>query len=359
MSCYWRCPALDRTHSSTAISLASSSPPARARLTDTGVLAFGLAEYHNFVSPELGRLLATARATLKPGFSNVLLLPAGRVFVLASNGELTAQVADRLEAAGVETQWVKRAYLDAMLTPDRLSAVQQAATLPARANHDFHPRLFFAHLQHWLRQFEMRGSAWWLLPLLVVGVYAARLRATRFAIFASGFAASALSVTLLLAVQVLCGALYQQVGLVVTLFMAGLAVGAGALNRRPVGAAGFTALVLGLAGLAAVLPLALAGVNALTATGGAAVALTGIGGLSVALGALVGGQFPVAIRLEYDGTNRAAARLYTADFVGAWLGAVLAGAWLLPLLGLGRLCWGVAALNVLAGAALLVRRGSS
>src|ERR1039458_8016330 len=45
-------------------------------------------------------------------------------------------------------------------------------------------------------------------------------------LFASGFAGSALEVVLLLAFQVLCGSVYHQVGVIVTVFMGGLAVGA-------------------------------------------------------------------------------------------------------------------------------------
>ena len=47
----------------------------------------------------------------------------------------------------------------------------------------------------------------------------------------SGFAASALEVVLLLGFQALYGSLYRQVGLVVTVFMGGLAVGAWRAQR--------------------------------------------------------------------------------------------------------------------------------
>ena len=45
------------------------------------------------------------------------------------------------------------------------------------------------------------------------------------AVFTAGFAASALAVVLLLGFQVLCGNVYRQVGLIVTMFMLGLGVG--------------------------------------------------------------------------------------------------------------------------------------
>ena len=79
----------------------------------------------------------------------------------------------------------------------------------------------------------MSGSALMQVGLLVLlGFYLVRLRGSAFVLFASGFAASALEVVLLLAFQVLCGSVYHQVGVIVTVFMAGLALGALIANRH-------------------------------------------------------------------------------------------------------------------------------
>ena len=64
-------------------------------------------------------------------------------------------------------------------------------------------------------------------------IYMVRLRPVPLVVFCGGFAASALEVVLLLAFQVLFGSLYYQVGLIVTMFMLGLVIGA--MADRPVG----------------------------------------------------------------------------------------------------------------------------
>ena len=71
--------------------------------------------------------------------------------------------------------------------------------------------------------------------------------------------------------------------------------------------------------------------------------------LTLILAVLVGMQFPLANRLEFNGTAAGPARLYTADFVGACLGALLACTLLIPLIGVVGVCLVTAALN-LAGA---------
>jgi predicted membrane-bound spermidine synthase len=62
-------------------------------------------------------------------------------------------------------------------------------------------------------------------------------------------------------------------------------------------------------------------------------------------------QFPLANRLQFDGTVGSASRLYTADFIGAFLGALLASTMLIPLIGVTGVCLVTAGLNLLGSVA--------
>jgi len=367
-------------------------------LADGGVLSFALGRYENYVSPELARLLASAHQSLKQSFANVLVLPGGRVFFLASDGSLHVDIAARIKQRDVVTKLVNRHYLDAMLTADRMADIQSAVSQPAAVNRDFSPMLYFYHLRHWMSQFKVSFGVLQAVLLVLLLIYLVRLRGPALVLFASGFAGSALEIVLLLALQVLCGSLYQQVGVVVTLFMAGLAVGAAVANREafvfsgeaslgvrssafrrpgatepPEGgtpnqanaarsesapcqrqARRLSCLAFGVAAFAALLPLLLPTLNPLGRSGVGDLAVQAvIGLLTFALAVLVGAQFPLANRMEFDGTNRAASRLYTADFVGAFLGALLASTLLIPLLGVTGVCLLTAVLNLVAGGVIL------
>ena len=135
-------------------------------LAADGVVSVAMGQFEGRVSPELAQMLATTRRTLEESFAHVLLIPGGRIFVLASDGPLTTAIAEPIEAAGVATKLIRRGYLAAMLTPDRLEAVQSALVQPAAANQDFHPVLYYQHLRYWTAQF---GSAW-ALPAVVGAV---------------------------------------------------------------------------------------------------------------------------------------------------------------------------------------------
>jgi len=209
------------------------------------------------------------------------------------------------------------------------------------------------------------------LLLVLLGFYLVRLRGSAFVLFASGFAASALEVVLLLAFQVLCGSVYHQVGVIVTVFMAGLALGAWLMNR-PSGSGGpqqrslanvrfqisdfrfggLSVLALLIAAYALLLPLVLPFLNHLGGSGASLFLIKAtVVLLTLVLAVLVGMQFPLANRLEFDGTVAGASRLYTADFIGAFLGALLACTLLIPLIGVGGVCLLTALLNVAGGLA--------
>jgi spermidine synthase len=361
---------------------------AKQVLSKDGVLSFSLGRYENYVSKELAQMLASARLALKPSFHNVLIIPGGRVFFLASDGSLFEDVAARIEQRQIGTKLVNRHYLDAMLTADRMADIARATAQPAAVNQDFSPVLYYYHLRHWMSQFKIGFGALQSLLLVLLCVYLLRLRGPAFVLFASGFAGSALEVVLLLAFQVLCGSVYHQLGVIVTVFMAGLALGALLMNRSSRGNETLTdesqianhesaiapnlltsaatksrdekslvLLALALAGYAMLLPVLLLAMNRVEGTASALFTVkVVIALLTLILAVLVGMQFPLANRIEFDGTVVGASQLYTADFTGAFLGALLACTLLIPLIGVTGVCLLAAALNFLGGAMIQFRK---
>jgi predicted membrane-bound spermidine synthase len=117
-------------------------------------------------------------------------------------------------------------------------------------------------------------------------------------------------------------------------------------------------LALGVAVFALLLPvllLALARLATLGAGGTAMLAIILV--FTFGLAVLVGAQFPLANALA-TGVRHAAARLYTADFVGASIGALLTSVWLLPAAGVAGVCWITGGLSLLAALIALGRKRS-
>lgn len=346
-------------------------------LAGSGVLAFSMGTYENHLDPELAAMLAMVHRTLRSVFQEILILPGGRIYVLASDGPLSADIGARLKARSIETKLLDESWLKEMLKPDRLAEMQRAVSTIGSENRDSSPRLYYLHLRYWMSRFPAKLGLLSGLGLLALGFYLIRLRPVSFVLFSAGFAATALEVTLLLGFQVAFGSVYQQLGLIVTLFMAGLALGSWAIvSAHPLAKKACLAclwgggqavspeqmpekkhlarLAFGITAFAILLPGALRGLLAAGLSswlGQGAFAL-----LAIVLATLVGMQFPLAARVSSSDPSSTAARLFTADYVGACLGALLVSTLLIPLLGVSVVCFLTAGLNLLAGIVLRFSR---
>ena len=144
-------------------------------------------------------------------------------------------------------------------------------------------------------------------------------------------------------------------GLVVTVFMLGLAIGSWAMNRM-LGRRSRRDLVkleLALAALSALLPIVLLGLGRIRSGAWAGASAEAVLALMTGLLAvLVGMEFPLAGKEDFQAVTATAARLYTADLVGACLGALLVSTFLIPLIGVIWVCLIAAAMNLISGAIL-------
>jgi len=328
----------------------------KAILATGGVFSLGLPSAENYWNPELARRNASVYRTLRQVFPTVLVTPGDTNFFLATTGTSlpTAHLlSERLQARELATRWVSPRYFEFVLEGDRFQAVQADldAADDVKLNRDLTPICYFYNLALWVSRFGsgLRGLfettsllrlGWLILPLAIAtAALWKRQRAIRLALVAgTGFAGMTLQVVLLLAFQALHGYVYHQVGLLVTAFMAGLALGAGAVSRQSsvvssrwlLGAQG--GLVVYALALAWLLPLELPAPEWVFPL------LAGIAG------GLTGAVFPLAASLSAsdDRTGRAASLLYGADLMGGCVGALAASLILVPVLGVVQTCLAVA-----------------
>lgn len=317
-------------------------------LSPDGVISFGISHYENFVSDELAKVLSSVKHTLARSFSNVLIVPANRVYFIASNRRLNPDIADVLEKHQIKTYYVKRSYINAIMTPDRVADVKNAALRYRAENRDLRPILYFYNLTRWMSQFKIKfGILEVALGLLLLG-YICVLRPVPLAIFSSGFTGSSMEVALLLVFQNLFGSLYSQVALIITCFMGGLAIGAcigqrilrdfdrsEADIRQMKYFLAISSFILGFFSLATYYILVwfteIAGRHPL-------IPYIGIYTITFIIAMIAGFQFPIAGIIDTGTTSETAGRIYGADFIGASVGALLAGTFLIPVLGIGTTC---------------------
>jgi spermidine synthase len=347
----------------------------RAILKPGGIFSMGLPSAENYWSPELARRNGSVYHTLRTSFPEVLVLPGEHNFFLASDTPLEADpdaLSGRLIRRDIQTRWVTPGYIEYLLTTDRFAEVQSEleAMAGVRLNKDLSPICYYYDLVLWLSRFypRVRGAydvglldqdggianlAWIAVPL-ALGVVLVRWRrkwAVPVAMAGIGLAGMILQLVLLFAFQVLFGQVYAAVSLIITAYMAGLAVGAAGGNRLlaarlPNSERGARRTLTGVQ-----LAIALySGVFVLILQLPLAAPTLVFPFLSVLAGVLGGMAFPLALaltRVTRD-AGHAAGLLYGADLVGGCLGALYGAVFLIPVFGIPQTC-AVVALVSLAG----------
>jgi len=341
-------------------------------LREGGVLSLRLGQYDDWIGPELAQVLASTHRTLSTVFVQVLVLPGSKNVFLASQGKLTSRIASQIESAGVHTRWMTPAYLRAVLTPDRLADVDRVIAEASAVNRDFSPILYYYHLRYWMTQFKVRFGVLEAGLLTGLAVYVLRVGPVPRAVFAAGLSASALEVVLLLGFQILYGSVYERLGVIVACFMVGLGLGAAVMNGRLrrrdrqsdsgqacrplIGRREMAGLAIALAVAAVGVPPLLTGLDRLGSAMGLVVASALIPVMALVVAVIVGMQFPLAGALDFEELSATASRLYTADYLGAALGALLVSTMLIPLIGVVGVCLMIAGVNVLAAWGMLSGR---
>jgi len=355
-------------------------------LSPGGVLITRAGETYGYIGEEVGQFGGSVYRTLKQVFAQVLATPSGATYLFAARepGIVSTDpevLAERYRGSGVESEYFAPELYEQLLPPEWVAFVNDALRkrTDVPINTDARPVTYFyglvlwdrysgSHLTPVLRRLERLGVRPVLAVLGVGALLAAGYQVLRrgrrdrhlrlnltWTVAATGCAAMAAELVLIFAFQNSFGYVYEKVGLIVGVFMFGLAAGGLAatrlVGRRPKqGLHAILAVNAALVVFAVVLPGA---IGLLSATGYHAQE-AGFGLLVWLAGALTGAHFPLAahlIRRTGTALARTAGRLDWADHVGACAGALVTGVVLVPVTGLAGSCYLVAGL---AGTSLLL-----
>lgn len=354
----------------------------RRHLTDHGVFSFSVHSSESSMNREQAAFLACIYRTLKEAFPFVKVLPGADARFLASPDSTLLQfdadtILQTLQERGVHTLYVSSAYLPDILQPFRMQQLEdRIRQLDVPINRDFKPVGYYTGLVLWDTHFRtsLRPVFVWLrnVPFgAVIGVLVSfalvlfevslfkRSRgeatlplALRTAIVAVGASGIGMEILMIIAFQVIFGVAYGWVAVIVTAFMAGLAVGARMVPLARVNRTWFALVQICVAASPLVLWLLI------TQSRGLIGSPPVVGGILIGMAGLIvsgfgGAQFPIAASLlmAASGGKRSSAQLggglYALDLIGSSIGAIVLSAFIVPLWGLGNALILMALLNLI------------
>jgi spermidine synthase len=364
-------------------------------LREGGVFAFAVHSSENIIGQTLGQFLRSLSWTMREVFPEVICLPGSSARFLGARdkGVLTtdpALLVKRALARGLRLQYMRDYYLLSNLSLERVGYLKDIL-IPKKGveiNRDLRPICYFYDIVLWSAHDIPLVKRWFLslMGLRVEWIFSLIAAATLlllwlgrrssmspvlWAVVVTGFSQIALEVILIVCFQIIYGYLYYALGMIITAFMIGLALGGWMISAmlgritRPVrllflvqGALalytlGILPFILGLH--QGVFPSALAGAIERS-----------FPVLTLVAGFLGGIHFPLANKVyleRHKGIGRVGGLLYGIDLAGAAAGALVMSVVLVPIVGIiqgitvivvlnlsAMLCLGVVAFKKKSGA---------
>lgn len=357
-------------------------------LRKDGIFYLSVSSSEEIIGHTLARFLRSIYWTMREVFPEVVVLPGpvARFLGTESEGILTSDpqvLVQRTHLRGLRLTYVRDYYILFNLSPERVrylrSIVERGEGVGI--NEDLRPICYFYDIVLWSAQYTPLLKKWflWMLDLkaqwvlyLLAGITIILLwrgwkpsssAPLLWAVAVTGFSEIALEVILILTFQIIYGYLYYKIGMIITAYMIGLALGGWMITpllvklRRPLHSllmvqAGVLLYALGLLVL-------ILGLHRDFFSPSIARLIEVIFPFLTLLAGFVGGvHFPLANKIylrEREEIGRMGGVTNGLDLLGSAVGALVVSVILLPIMGVERGIYLIVALNLSAIAVLGVR----
>ncbi len=354
----------------------------RSILKTNGILALTMPGSLTYYSSELKELNTSIIETLKSVFEYTFVLPGDYNLLLASNSDIVTVISPSLlykslSQQHIETKLITLPHLNYRFEKrwqdwfaSTLKGTRAADGSKASVNRDFSPKglyytiayqnlLFSPSLKPVFDAVERINFTSVLIFITAVFLLFLLLRkrytyiGIPYAITATGFTVMVFELVLMFGFQIFYGYVFYEIGILITIFMGGMAAGSLIVTYRDrwIGAQGLSLMKVldaSMVMFSLLLVLIFSFHEKLSSISPVAIRLI-FYILLIISGFFAGMQFPLsnAIYLSRTGpegsddarpVGRTAGMLYGADLAGGWLGGIIGGLIVLPVLGLLQGC---------------------
>ncbi len=320
---------------------------AKKHLAPDGILLFSVDGIDNYLSDAQRQKISSLYQTAKNQFKHILMLPGERIFFLCRDKPLNPNIPKLLAKKGIKTTYIK-GYFYGNITKTRIERLSQEVMTDAPVNRDYAPNMIRIMFSEWFTQYASSPALFIALVIVLCGIYFIIITREEFVLFSTGCLTMGSETLVIFAFQIFFGYIYYQIGLIVTVFLAGLLPGAffgERLRKR-----GRQVLIFTDAILIALMLFFIASIYLFGDRLPQGSFL--VFGFAVAIAC--GCQFPVALYLRGSGQS-AAIQSFSADLIGAAAGTLISSVLLIPYVGI---LWTALALaGIKIASLILIRTG--
>lgn len=306
----------------------------KKKLNNNAVISISLNSSQNYLSKEEINTNSIIFNTLKTCFKNVKIIPGNRNYYIASDTNLSLQITRLVNSKQIKNDYVNDSYLDDELIKQRSEFIKNSLSTKSKINKDFKPISYYGQLLLWMSYFKNNFLFISILVLIFLVFILMKINIISVGLFAGGFAASSAEVIILISFQIIYGYVYHIIGIIITLFMAGLAIGSYFLPKffKELNKNHFIKLQFIIGIYIIILPLII--ILCSTLNFEKVLLHTIFYVLTLLISIMTGFQFAIATKIRKSKIPSLAAESYSSDLLGSAIGALLTSALLIPLIGI-------------------------
>jgi spermidine synthase len=316
---------------------------ARDHLSPKGIFSFSMQGFDNYLAEPQRLKISSLYNTVTNYFPYVLLLPGQKIYFICSAQPIDTDIPALLTTKGIATDYIQGFYYG-NLTQQRIKRLNDLVDPVVPKNFDKAPHLMRLMFFQWFAKYSTSPHGFIAILIILCLIYLIRITREEFVLFSTGCMTMGSEILVIFAFQIFFGYIYFQIGIIITVFLAGLLPGAmfgsklARSDRRLLAISdSLLILLMGMFILALVLVAERLPILFFL-----------VFGFLVSL--ICGFQFPVALTLKGD-DNPAATRFFSADLIGAASGTLFTSVFLIPYFGI---LWATAGLIVLKLMSLVI-----
>jgi len=301
----------------------------------------------NYISKSEANLNSVLYCTLNKVFKNILIIPGAKNYFIVSDSALSYNIAELINKREIGNNYVNEYYIDDNLVAERGNYILKSLDKNADINTCFKPISYYYQLIQWLSYFKINYYFLIILIILIFFVIISRLNYIDFAMFAGGFSAISAEIILIIGFQIIYGYVFQMLGIIITIFMIGLALGSYFISKKINSNLKNFIIVQFLISLYfVILPLFLLFIKNYFYNELIINFLIILSTLSIST--IIGLEFSISTRLRTGNILLKAGTLYSSDLFGSAFGALIISAILIPLIGTTYVCFVIAVINIIS-----------
>jgi len=311
-------------------------------ISPEGIVLYGITSAGNYMGKEKKEIAAAMFYNLKKNFRFIAIIPGERDYYIASDSTVSIKISELSAGWEDKNLYVNPYYMDDESISQRNDFILNSIKNHRTINTDERPTLVFSHSMQFISKFSQTKGWIILLPLILLLTPLFLIKSYARGMFVAGLTASSIEITLIFIFQLIFGYIYSAIGVIIAVFMGGLAIGAIVANKFTTFKNTLPMIILLLAISIAIVPVCFRLMNNIDKFAGIIIIL-----INILLPSFLTG-FLFTTYSNYLSVEKinAPTLIYASDLFGSAFGVIAVTVYLLPVWGISNTCYILAGINL-------------